>query len=85
MNFVKLKQAQPVNVVDLGMRILNTCPALMNPRKQLYSRIKTLVIDYIGIEQRSENYGNKDKIVQLLLDCSFFNGISKSIYYNGCA
>ena len=52
--------------------MLLQCSSLVAQRRQLYSNVKSLVIEDIGLNQWMKIFNNTENITQLILDCSKF-------------
>ena len=52
--------------------MLLQCPSLVAQRRQLYSNVKSLVIEDIGLNQWMKIFNNTENITQLILDCIKF-------------
>ena len=57
---------------DDVLHILFECTALHVKRKQYFSNVKSIVTNSIGISRWEEVFYSKEKLVQLILDCSKF-------------
>ena len=54
------------------IHMLLECPAFYVQRKQYFSNVRSIVLNCIGLRLWEEIFKNKDKHVQLILDCSVF-------------
>ena len=70
-----------LNDEDLPHMLLE-CPALLNQRKLFYPRIKDLVIDTIVIAQWKDTFRSRERLVQLILDCSVLPEIREKPIYS---
>ena len=60
--------------------MLLQCSSLVAQRRQLYSNVKSLVIEDIGLNQWMKIFNNTENITQLILDCNkFVHTIRESI------
>ena len=74
--FSKTSESASCKCCALGdediIHMLLDCPALHVQRKQYFSNVKSIVINCIGINEWKETFNSKEKLVQLILDSSWF-------------
>ena len=56
---------------DISHMLLD-CPALFSQRKLFYPKVRSLTINYIGIDLWKKIFNSKPNVVRLLLDCTIF-------------
>ena len=61
--------------------MLLECPALINQRKALYPKLKSMTIDIDGINQWNKSYTIRKQLTQLILDCLSIPELKESVNF----
>ena len=52
--------------------MLLECSALHSQRKQFFPKVRSIVTEYIGVDQWNSIFSTKSNLVKLILDCTVF-------------